>query len=190
MKKKLIIAATVVIFLVVSVVGFFILGSGIKPNVSSSDIETKILYNKITNTANERYEKKVGITPENSEELPTDKKVVKKELKLSFVAVELCKEKKIELSKEDARQISDAEYDSLKNYNQRYYNILAQVLEEFKVSEEKYRDIIALEAYYKYNGYTLRKDFEHSEFDNNSKKDFDTQYKNYLKDKMAFGIFG
>ena len=190
MKKKIKLAVIAAVVLAIIVTVFLVLGRGINPKISSEDLESRILYNKVTNLANERYEKEVGVTENKQEVLATEKSDVKKQLKFDLTVCELCEEKRILLSRYDAEQTAQAEFSALKENNDIYYNILKEVLKELDISEEEYFKALALEAYCKYNGYTLKTDFEHTGYDSDADEDFDEQYEEYVNDSMAFSLFG
>lgn len=189
MKKKFIVVAAAIVVVAIIVTVFIIAGRGVSPKISDDDLSNRMLYNNITNLTNSKYEKEVGVADKKQEALPTKKSEVEKQLEFDLAICALCEEKGIPVTKYDAEQISKVEFEALKENNQTYYNILSGVLNELEITEEDYSKMLVFEAYCKYNEYKLKNDFQHIEYDENADEDLDTQFKEYVKDNMAFSLF-
>ncbi len=155
--------------------------------IDNKDIDNRLLYNKITNSANKAYLTDVFADDWKSQYqsvvLPETKDEVGNTLVEDRAVIECCKEKGVYIDRESSEQYAKTEYDNLnKDDSQELYALaLKNVLSEYKISENQYQNLLYEYAYYKYNRTALKKYFCENEYEKNSKKTLDEQFDIYVE---------
>ncbi len=155
--------------------------------IDNKDIDNRLLYNKITNSANKAYLTDAFADDWKSQyqsvALPETKDEVRNTLVEDRAVIECCKEKGVYIDRDSSEQYAKTEYDNLnKGDSQELYALaLKNVLSEYKISENQYQNLLYEYAYYKYNRTALKKYFCENVYDKSSKKTLDEQFDSYIK---------
>ena len=159
--------------------------------IKNKDIEARILYHQITNDVNQLYLSTVFAGADAEEEyqkvaLCETRDLVVDEMQEDRMICSLCEEKGILVSKKSAQQAADTEYNRLKtNDSQKlYYKALLDTLDDHKISEEKYQDLLYDQAYYHYNRVTLKQYFINNLYVENDPRSLEEQFTQYLANNL------
>ncbi len=155
--------------------------------IDNKDIDNRLLYNKITNSANKAYLTDAFADDWKSQYqsvvLPETKDEVRSSLVEDRAVIECCKEKGVYIDRDSSDQYAKTEYDNLnKDNSQELYDLaLKNVLSEYKISENQYQNLLYEYAYYKYNRSALKKYFQENMYEKNSNKTLDEQFDLYVE---------
>lgn len=178
MKKIISVAAAVLC------IGFLFCGCQTKNSaVSEKEVKNRVIYNKVTNAAQkdffnyafaEESEEKATILSENEKD-------AKKDIETDLKICSDCKDKKILISKSDAKKAAKKEFKNLKtdSSQKEYYDFLSKAIKENGLSESEFIDITCENAYYFYNRAALKSYFQSNLYDSDSNLSLDEQFENY-----------
>ena len=120
-----------------------------RSTIKNEDIEARILYHQITNDVNQLYLSTVFAGADAEEEyqkvaLCETRALVVDEIQEDRMICNLCEEKGILVSKKSAQQAANTEYNHLQTEGSQklYYKALFDILDDHKISEEKYQDLL------------------------------------------------
>lgn len=157
------------------------------PKIDDKDIDSRLLYNKITNSVNKEYLADVFSDNFESEYqsvvLPETADEIRNSLVEDITVIECCKEKEIFVDSDSSAQSAKVEFNNLNNDDsqKRYASALENVLSEYEVSENEYLDLFCEYDYYKYNRMALKKYFYENMYEENNNKTLDEQFDLYIK---------
>ena len=177
MKKIISVAAAVLC------IGLLFCGCQTKNSaVSEKEVKNRVIYNKVTNAAQKDFfnyafaegsEEKATILSENEKD-------AKKDIETDLKICSDCKDKKILISKSDAKKAVKKDFKNLKSdSSQNYYDFLSKAIKENGLSESEFRDIAYEYAYYFYNRVALKSYFQSNLYDSDSNLSLDEQFENY-----------
>lgn len=165
--------------------------SSIRLKIKSEDINNTLSYNKIYNTANKKYLESVLGEEEATQHysevaLPEEPAEIEKQLERDLNVCHICEKEGILVTKAVAKEKAEAEYNALKtDKNQEiYYKALQTVLNEHKILEDKFLELLCEQAYYKYNLLALKHEFKNNQYDKNIEKTLDEQFDEYLDNSL------
>ena len=117
--------------------------------IKNEDIEARILYHQITNDVNQLFLSTLFAGADAEEEyqkvvLGETRALVVDEIQENRMICNLCEEKGILVSKKSAQQAANTEYNHLQTEGSQklYYEALFDILDDHKISEEKYQDLL------------------------------------------------
>lgn len=155
---------------------------------SKKDIENRLLYNKITNSANYIYlneymSRESFETYYNKSLLPEDREEIKASFAEDFAICNECKEKGILINRSKAKENAETEYGNLQTDETQsdYFVALKKAIADNGIDEDKYLDLLYSEAYYKYNRIVLKMDFNKNLYDENGSGTDEEQFEAYVK---------
>lgn len=177
MKKIISVAAAVLC------IGLLFCGCQTKNSaVSEKEVKNRVIYNKVTNAAQKDYLNYAFAeeSEEKTTQLSENEKDAKKDIETDMKICSDCKDKKILISKSDAKKTAKKEFKNLKSdSSQKYYEFLSKAIKENGLSESDFIDITCENAYYVYNRAALKSYFQSKLYDSDSNLSLDEQFKNY-----------
>ena len=156
-------------------------------SIDMSDINNRMIYNKITNSVNKEYLKDVFADDVESHYqelvLPENVDKIKASLLEDNFIIECCKEKGVFVSQDLTKKYAMIEFDDLNkdNSQKKYSQFLETTLAEFQLSKNEYLELLYQEAYYKYNRNALKKYFNENLYEDSVKLTLDEQFDEYIK---------